>query len=241
MALSYNLGYQESISVHPTRRQIFAGKPYWTFPNIWEWLILFFSTSASLEPSYVLRALGAEEDMAHSSIRSYVWKPLSTLTNISSPLFMHRKISYDLIIFVAYGNIYYKKKNDSCVRFGIGRFTSEDEVGFPMSCQHKTSRNYIPRWDTLLRGLWRKCLDWETCLLSGIWSRCASCLPTRLQYQYVSSGWNWSEDYPVDSTLIPKTFPLGKTTCAPRLVTYPFSQITNIFACILFEVSVILF
>ena len=39
MALSYNLGYQESISVHSTRRQIFAGKPYSTFPNIWEWLI----------------------------------------------------------------------------------------------------------------------------------------------------------------------------------------------------------
>ena len=38
MALSYNLGYQESISVHPTRRQIFAGKPYSTFPNIWEWV-----------------------------------------------------------------------------------------------------------------------------------------------------------------------------------------------------------
>ena len=40
MALSYNLGYQESISVHPTRRQNFAGKPYSNFPNIWEWLIL---------------------------------------------------------------------------------------------------------------------------------------------------------------------------------------------------------
>ena len=39
MALSYNLGYQESISVHPTRRQNFAGKPYSIFPNIWEWLI----------------------------------------------------------------------------------------------------------------------------------------------------------------------------------------------------------
>ena len=39
MALSYNLGYRESISVHPTRRQIFAGKPDSTFPNIWEWLI----------------------------------------------------------------------------------------------------------------------------------------------------------------------------------------------------------
>ena len=39
MALSYNLGYQESITVHPTRRQIFAGKPYSTFPNIWEWVL----------------------------------------------------------------------------------------------------------------------------------------------------------------------------------------------------------
>ena len=39
MALSYNLGYQESISVHPTRRQNFAGKGYSIFPNIWEWVI----------------------------------------------------------------------------------------------------------------------------------------------------------------------------------------------------------
>ena len=39
MALSYNLGYQESISVHPTRRQNFAGKVYSNFPNIWEWVI----------------------------------------------------------------------------------------------------------------------------------------------------------------------------------------------------------
>ena len=39
MALSYNLGYQEIISVHPTRRQIFAGKPDSTFSNIWQWVI----------------------------------------------------------------------------------------------------------------------------------------------------------------------------------------------------------
>ena len=41
MALSYNLGYQESISVHPTRHQNFAGKPYSNFPNIWEWLMIY--------------------------------------------------------------------------------------------------------------------------------------------------------------------------------------------------------
>ena len=39
MALCYSLGYQEIISVHPTRRQILAGKPDSTFPNIWQWLI----------------------------------------------------------------------------------------------------------------------------------------------------------------------------------------------------------
>ena len=43
MALSFNLGYQESISVHPTRRQNFAGKVYSNFPNIWEWLVWKFS------------------------------------------------------------------------------------------------------------------------------------------------------------------------------------------------------
>ena len=86
------------------------------FGRIVENVDIVFSTSASLEPSYVLRALGAEEDMAHSSIRSYVWKlQLSPLTNISSSLFMHWKISHD-----------------RCVRFGIGRFTSEEEVVFSM-------------------------------------------------------------------------------------------------------------
>ena len=44
MALSYNLDYQESISVHPTRRQNFAGKPYSTFWNIWEWVICTLTT-----------------------------------------------------------------------------------------------------------------------------------------------------------------------------------------------------
>ena len=32
----------ESISVHPTRRQIFAGKTDTTFPNIWEWVLYWY-------------------------------------------------------------------------------------------------------------------------------------------------------------------------------------------------------
>ena len=39
MTLSYNFAHQEIILVHPTRRRIFAGKPYSTFWNIWEWVI----------------------------------------------------------------------------------------------------------------------------------------------------------------------------------------------------------
>ena len=49
MALNYNLGYQVSISVHPTGRQIFAGKPYSTFPNIWHPLIYQLCIVVSFE------------------------------------------------------------------------------------------------------------------------------------------------------------------------------------------------
>ena len=53
-------------------------------------LISSACTSASLEPSYVLRAIGADEDLAHSSIR-----------------------------------------------FGIGRFTTEEEVNlFKLKSKH---------------------------------------------------------------------------------------------------------
>ena len=54
MALSYNLGYQESISVHPTRRQNFAGKPFSDFPNIWEWLILNIKNTKASFSSFSL-------------------------------------------------------------------------------------------------------------------------------------------------------------------------------------------
>merc|ERR1712106_102120 len=66
-------------------------------------------TSASLEPSYVLRALGAEEDMAHSSIR-----------------------------------------------FGIGRFTSQEEVEYTIQRTVKEVsrlRDMSPLWDMVQEGI----------------------------------------------------------------------------------------
>jgi len=73
-------------------------------------------TSASLEPSYVLRALGAEEDMAHSSIR-----------------------------------------------FGIGRFTSEDEVRYTVERTVKEVnrlREMSPLWDMVQDGIDLKTIQW---------------------------------------------------------------------------------
>ena len=50
MTLSYNLAYQEIILVHPTRHQIFAGKPYSTFHNIWDLLIYYQYPLSVLSP-----------------------------------------------------------------------------------------------------------------------------------------------------------------------------------------------
>ncbi|XP_043946096.1 cysteine desulfurase, mitochondrial isoform X1 [Protopterus annectens] len=73
-------------------------------------------TSASLEPSYVLRAIGADEDLAHSSIR-----------------------------------------------FGIGRFTTEEEVDFTAEkCaqQVKRLREMSPLWEMVQEGIDLKSIKW---------------------------------------------------------------------------------
>jgi len=70
----------------------------------------------SLEPSYVLRALGAEEDMAHSSIR-----------------------------------------------FGIGRFTSDEEVEYTIERTVKEVnrlRDMSPLWDMVQEGIDIKTIEW---------------------------------------------------------------------------------
>lgn len=73
-------------------------------------------TSASLEPSYVLRAIGSDEDLAHSSIR-----------------------------------------------FGIGRFTSEQDVDFTIerTIRHVTRlRQLSPLWEMVQEGIDLKSIKW---------------------------------------------------------------------------------
>ncbi|MBN8530331.1 MAG: IscS subfamily cysteine desulfurase [Alphaproteobacteria bacterium] len=73
-------------------------------------------TSASLEPSYVLRALGVEEEMAHTSIR-----------------------------------------------FGIGRFTTEEEIDYAIKTVTKSInhlREMSPLWEMVQEGIDLKSIQW---------------------------------------------------------------------------------
>lgn len=73
-------------------------------------------TSASLEPSYVLQALGSDDETAHSSIR-----------------------------------------------FGIGRFTTEEEVDFVVAkvVRHvKSLREMSPLWEMVQDGIDLKSIQW---------------------------------------------------------------------------------
>jgi len=73
-------------------------------------------TSASLEPSYVLRALGVSDDMAHTSMR-----------------------------------------------FGFGRFTTEEEVDFAadkLIQSVKRLREMSPLWDMIQEGIDLKSINW---------------------------------------------------------------------------------
>jgi len=74
-------------------------------------------TSASLEPSYVLRALGVDEEMAHTSIR-----------------------------------------------FGIGRFTTDEEVEYALAACVKhvdRLRKMSPLWEMVQEGIDLKSIQWS--------------------------------------------------------------------------------
>lgn len=74
-------------------------------------------TSSSLEPSYVLKALGVDEELAHTSIR-----------------------------------------------FGIGRFTTEEEIKVTIDSVQKAVkklRNLSPLWDMMIAGVDLKAIHWD--------------------------------------------------------------------------------
>lgn len=74
-------------------------------------------TSSSLEPSYVLKALGVDEELAHTSIR-----------------------------------------------FGIGRFTTEEEVKIAIESVQKAVkklRELSPLWDMMMAGVDLKAIHWD--------------------------------------------------------------------------------
>jgi cysteine desulfurase len=74
-------------------------------------------TSASLEPSYVLRALGVDDELAHSSLR-----------------------------------------------FGIGRFTTEEEVDFVLELLKEhvgRLREMSPLWEMVQEGIDLKTIQWS--------------------------------------------------------------------------------
>lgn len=74
-------------------------------------------TSASLEPSYVLRALGNSDESAHSSIR-----------------------------------------------FGIGRFTTEDEIDYVLKAVKERVtflRELSPLWEMVQEGIDLKSIEWS--------------------------------------------------------------------------------
>lgn len=74
-------------------------------------------TSASLEPSYVLRALGADDALAHSSIR-----------------------------------------------FGIGRFTTDEEIDYVLNTvvsKVNTLRELSPLWEMVQDGIDLNTIEWS--------------------------------------------------------------------------------
>ena len=108
----------------------------------------------------MLRALGAEEDMAHSSIRCFdffMFCRIETLPTSTCP--QQYRIWSCLYFQVWHWQVY------------IGRW------GLYLIIRMSEKKPFhifnFCRLDTQSNELWKRSIDWEICLHSGIWSRFA--------------------------------------------------------------------
>jgi cysteine desulfurase len=126
-------------------------------------------TSASLEPSYVLRALGAEEDMAHSSIRFGNVFQLQLLVRVCICVCCERDTRP---VWFHPSHVYMCGWMDVCVSesgvvlfgcSGIGRFTTEHEIDTAVDYtveQVNRLRDISPLWDMVQDGVDLKTIEW---------------------------------------------------------------------------------
>ncbi len=97
-------------------------------------------TSASLEPSYVLRAIGADDEMAHSSIRfgigrctckryTYSWVSCVAV-GVSFPSNSALLCNYQIELMIF-------QSNPNMLNFDINRFTTLTEIDFAIELLEK--------------------------------------------------------------------------------------------------------
>ena len=134
--------------MHPTRRQIFAGKPYSPFPNIWEWLISVNGAQSS-------EALGPQPP----NLLSTESKHLGRITwHMEKPVLPEQKCNIGCTVIICYGSVFlqiFRLKNDQTPLVGLATklhlASSSGETGSHLqSCNHQNLHfSFGSKWNHL--------------------------------------------------------------------------------------------